>query len=226
MDNIKNLAMGLMHLYPEKVFLKNLLSAVEKYPELINENFLSEGQIKSKRWLITELEKLALDLGVVYLTPGWFGLLANFLDESNLTYSKIRSFDLEQKSVEISDLLNRNLLIDGWKFKASCKDIFDINYTEHFYNTKKQNEDCQVSDVPETIINTACEHIDYSKWLELIPENKLVILQNNNFFECQEHSHCVENMEEFIEKCNLKEVYYSGSLKLQKYDRFMLIGRT
>lgn len=226
MDNIKNLVSGLVHLYPEKVFFKNLLNAVDKYPELVNESFLSEGQIKSKRWLITELEKLSLDLGITYLTPGWFGLLASFIDESTLKFSKIRSFDLDQKSVEISDLLNRNMLVDGWKFKASCKDIFEINYLEHLYTTKKNGEDCQISDLPDTIINTACEHIDYIKWLELIPENKLVILQNNNFFECKEHSHCVESVEEFVEKCNLKTIYYSGSLKLQKYDRFMLIGRT
>lgn len=226
MDNIKNLATGLMHLYPEKVFFKNLLNAIEKYPELIHENFLSEGQIKSKRWLVKELENLALDLGVTYLTPGWFGLLAGFIDESQLSYSKIRSFDMDQKSVDISDLLNRNLLVDGWKFKASCKNIFDINYSEHLYLTMKNNESCQVSDAPDTIINTACEHIDYIKWLDVIPENKLIVLQNNNFFECAEHTHCVQSAEEFAEKCNLKTIYYSGTLKLQKYERFMLIGRT
>lgn len=225
MDNTKNLIAGLMHLYPEKVFFKNLLGAVEKYPDLINENFLSEGQIKSKRWLVAEAERLALNLGVIYLTPGWYGLLANFIAEAPIKYSHIRSFDLDQNSVEISDLLNRDLLIDGWKFKASCKDIFDINYTEHFYNTLKKGESCQISDSPDTIINTACEHIDYMKWLALIPEGKLIILQNNNFHDCVEHTHCVESIEEFTKNCNLKTIHYSGVLKLQKYDRFMLIGR-
>lgn len=224
-SNIKGLISGLMHLYPEKFFFKNLLGAIEKYPDLINENFLSEGQIKSKRWLVAEIEKLAIDLGVIYLTPGWYGLLANFIAEASVTYSQIRSFDIDQTSVEISDLLNRNLLIDGWKFKASCKNIFEINYTENFYNTLKKGEICQVSDSPDTIINTACEHIDFIKWLELIPASKLVVLQNNNFHDCAEHTHCVDSIEEFIEKCNLQTIYYSGVLKLQKYDRFMLIGR-
>ena len=225
-QDLNKLASGLSNLYPENVFFKNLRSAIAQYPSLITDDFLSKGQIESKRWLVKELVNLSLNLGNVYLTPGWYGLLAQFLTEQKLDYGFIRSFDIDPRSVEISDLLNRNLLIDGWKFKATCQDIFNINYAEHAYTTVKNgNVTIPLIEVPDTIINTACEHFDYLKWLKLIPSNKLLVLQNNDFSSCKEHIYCVTSLEEFKINCNLKEYYYTGVLKLDNYNRYMLIGR-
>lgn len=227
MDNKPNkLMLGLKHLYPENLLIKNLARAVETYPEIVNEDFLSQGQVESKRWIIEELNKLKLDLGTVYLIAGWYGLLAQFLNEAKMNFTRIRSFDIDQRSIEISEMMNRSLFVDGWKFKATCKDAFAINYTDHEYVTLKEDKtDNPMRDVPDTIVNSACEHFDYQAWLDLIPEGKLLILQNNDFFGCDGHTHCASSLEEFIEKCALREIHYSGVLKLKNYNRFMLIGR-
>ena len=39
-----------------------------------------------------------------------------------------------------------------------------------------------MSDVPNTIINTSCEHIvNFDEWYRKIPAGKLVILQSNDY---------------------------------------------
>ena len=59
-----------------------------------DEDCFSRGQLKSKIWLIEELKKLSLDLGVIFLCAGWYGTLATLLFESELCVEKIISFDI------------------------------------------------------------------------------------------------------------------------------------
>ena len=83
-----------------------------------------------------------------------------------------------------------------------------------------------MKDIPDTFINTSCEHIpNFKEWYAKIPEGRLVILQSNNFFEVEEHVNCVSNIDEFIEMAPMSELMYSGSIDLPKYKRFMVIGR-
>lgn len=228
MDNsgTLNLLTGLAHLYPEDNFLKNLYKTLTLFPEVAHDDFLSEGQIKSKKWLVDELSKVSSQLGLVYLVPGWYGLLSHFIQQSQLNFTQIRSFDIDAKAVQVSEQMNRHLFIDSWKFKAACLDIMKIDYQRHLYEVRKgDGSEVTLIESPDTIINTACEHVDYQKWLELIPKGKLVVLQNNNFFGCEGHTHCVSSAEEFKNNCQLSEVYFSGELNLAKYNRYMIIGR-
>lgn len=113
-----------------------------------------------------------------------------------------------------------------WKFKASTQDINDINYSGHSYKTiKSDGTETELHDEPDTIINTSCEHIEnFSKWYDKIPEGKLVILQSNNFFEVDEHVNCSKDIDEFKAQAPCKEYLYTGTLDLEKYNRFMIIG--
>ena len=85
-------------------------------------------------------------------------------------------------------------------------------------------------DVPNTIINTSCEHIeDFDTWYNSIPDGKLVILQNNNYFDIEDHISCVKDIEEFREQCPINNLLYGGTIELNEmeggYNRFMLIGQ-
>ena len=58
-----------------------------------------------------------------------------------------------------------------------------------------------------------------------IPAGKLVILQNNNFFEVRRtHVNCVNDLDDFASQAPLSEILYDGELELPKYKRFMRIG--
>ena len=186
----------------------------------------SRGQLKSKLWLVEELSKLNQSLGTVYLCAGWYSTLATMLFESNMQVDKIRSFDIDESCVSIAETMNKPWVLDKWKFKATTKDIHDINFNMHSYVTKNsKGEESEVVESPDTIINTSCEHIkNFDEWYNKIPKNKLVILQSNNYFEIEDHINCSKSLDEFSDSAPMTNVLYEGYLDLDKYLRYMKIG--
>ena len=218
---------GRMLVLTDNPMFNNLRNAVDNYNADLTDA-LSWGQLKSKRWLVKELEKLDVPLGTVYLCAGWYGTLAAMLFQSRLSIEKMRSFDIDESCLDVADTINKPQVLQGWKFKAVTKDIMDIDYNEHTWTTwsKANNRmSYDIIDCPDTIINTSCEHIEnFDKWYAKIPQGKMIVLQSNNFFEVEEHVNCVSSIEEFITSTPMSDILYRGELELTKYTRFMLIG--
>ena len=192
----------------------------------IDKDCFSRGQLQSKLWLVHELEKLDIELGTIFLCAGWYATLVTMLFESNIKVDKIRSFDKDLSCWKIAEMFNKPWVKNDWKFKASTGDILDINYNQHLYNVNRSDGTlCELTDSPNTIINTSCEHIEnFSSWFNLIPKGKLVILQSNNYFEVEEHVNCSKSISQFSKTCPMSSTLYEGELELQKYTRFMKIG--
>jgi hypothetical protein len=186
----------------------------------------SRGQLQSKIWLVTELKKINLDLGTVFLCAGWYATLSVMLFESGIKIDKIRSFDIDPSVGDIAETFNKLWVLDNWKFKSATANILDINYNQHIYTVSRANNTlCELIESPDTIINTSCEHIDdFNSWYSKIPNEKLVILQSNNYFEIAEHVNCSSSLKEFSNSCPMESVLYQGELVLPKYTRFMKIG--
>jgi hypothetical protein len=193
---------------------------------IIDTDCFSRGQLRSKLWLIAELKKLNLELGTVFLCAGWYAVLAVMLFENNIKLTKIRSFDMDISTVDIAEVFNIPWVADDWKFKAVHHDILKINYEGHIYNVKRTDgTSCKLHDVPDTIINTSCEHIaNFKQWYDKIPNGKLLILQANDFIEVEEHSNCYGSITEFGIATPMSVVLFEGELQLEKYKRFMRIG--
>jgi len=195
--------------------------------EIWNDCF-SRGQIQSKLWLINELKKCKVDLGTVYLCAGWYATLATMLFESGMKVDKIRSFDIDPSCVDIAETFNKPWFVDNWRFKAVTKDIMHITYDEHWWESWSNANNRMskpILDIPDTIINTSCEHIpNFAEWYAKIPDGKLVVLQSNNFYEVEEHVNCVKDIKEFGNMARMTGPLYAGELELPKYKRFMLIG--
>lgn len=189
---------------------------------------LSWGQLKSKRWLITELEKLDIDLGTVFICAGWYATLALMLTNSKCKIKKILSIDQDETCVPIADSINSGYVKQNWKFKAITDNIHNINYDQFIWSAwsnVNNRMSYPITDIPNTIINTSCEHIEkFSQWYNKIPKNKLIVLQSNDYFSVNEHINCSKNLEEFKEQTPLTIELYSGQLELEKYTRFMRIG--
>lgn len=195
---------------------------------IIDEDCFARGQLQSKFWLVQELRKVTPDIGTVFLCAGWYATLATMLFESNLRINKIRSFDIDESTVDIAEVFNKPWFVDQWKFKALVSDIHDINYDTHtwqYWSNANNRMSYPITDKPDTIINTSCEHIEnFTEWFTKIPKGKLVVLQSNNFFEIDEHVNCVNDLDEFASQAPLTTVLYEGKLPLEKYTRFMRIG--
>jgi len=186
----------------------------------------SRGQLQSKIWLITELKKCKIDLGTVFLCAGWYGTLATMLFESGIKVDKIRSFDIDRSCENIAKLFNKPWVMQDWRFQSSTEDIMNINYLTHTYIVSRSNGSLlNLTDSPDTVINTSCEHLsDFIGWYSKIPNDKLIVIQANNFHDVEEHVNTYNTLEEFSANAPMTTTLYQGELQLQRYKRFMKIG--
>ena len=193
----------------------------------------SRGQLRSKIWVSDKVNDLDIGLGdMVYVCAGWYGVLPALLFERNKV-DNIRSFDIDSSCALPAETLNRSYTQNDWLFKASTMNIKDLIYTGEFmYETLKYNGDKEMitDGAPSCVINTSCEHIeDFDDWWDSIPKEMLVIMQNNDFDEDHEdHDDTVVNtvssIEEWSKRLNVSETLYEGTLALDKYNRYMVIG--
>jgi hypothetical protein len=194
----------------------------------IDNDCFSRGQLESKLWLIRELKKVNVNLGTIFLCAGWYATLATMIFESGMKVDKIRSFDLDESTVDIAEVFNKPWFTDQWRFKALVEDIHNINYREHtwqYWSNKNNRMSYPITDTPNTVINTSCEHIEnFTEWYDKIPMSTLVVLQSNNYYEIKEHVNCVKNVIEFGKMAPMTGPIFAGELELPKYKRFMLIG--
>ena len=234
-----------------------LIHGLKKHNDKIGDA-LSQGQIKSKQWLLSKIK--GIDLGMVFICAGWYGTLATMMfEDENIYVDKIRSFDIDDSCWKIAEDLNEPWKADNCVFKATTLDIVsfftngyysdkdttvinkitnidntwsleekekpDTNKTYHYYTINVKGEPKLCQEVPDTIINTSCEHIEkFTEWFNAILKDKLVVLQSNNYFEIDDHINCVKNITEFKQQAPLSNIIYEGELELEKYTRFMLIG--
>ena len=170
------------------------------------------GQLKSKVWLCEELAKVThATTNKIVIFGGWYGILATMLFNSKLGVRNIRSIDIDPTCKEIAENMNKQYVIDG-KFDAVTEDMANYEYTAD----------------PQIVINTSCEHItqrQYDAWLEKIPRDTWIVVQSNNFSSHREHINCSESLKDFRWKSKIGKEFYSGTLELPKYDRYMIIGR-
>ena len=169
-----------------------------------------KGQINSKVWLINYLEKYQQNLPYnILLCGGWNGVLATLLFNSELDITRVTSMDIDSKCESVANIMNKDYEIQG-RFQSITSDmVLYNNYDKH-----------------NLIINTVCEHMtptQYNEWLAKLPSNKRIVLQSNDFFDCEEHVNCKQSLEEFEKDCGLV-VDSSASLSTKKYNRFMIIG--
>ena len=187
-------------------FLNNISELMKQYPEF-NLDCLSKGQLYSKLWIIKELKKLDIEFGNVALLCGWYAVLANMLFD-NFNITSISSFDIDPSCEKVADELNVNHVIDSWKFKAYTKDINSFHMNGF-----------------QTIINLSCEHLLEQTWFQNIKAGSIVILQSNDFTKIEDHVNCVSSEDEMIFQFPLTEIFYTGSINLNDYNRYMIIGR-
>lgn len=169
-------------------------------------NSLNENQEKSKGWLVEKSKKYFdfYDNPSIVVAAGWFGHLANKLRK--YTKGEIVTFDKDPRCKKIGQRLYK-----------------DIIFTESFvedYDIKRFN----------IAVCTSCEHFEQKVLDNFLQrcKGKLVILQSNNYFSREgnlnEHINCSNSLEEFEKSLKLEKILYKGTLKLDKFDRYMVIG--
>jgi len=169
-----------------------------------------KGQIRSKEWLIDELQKQRYhhkDWPTIDIHGGWVGTLASLMFQSTMFIERITSIDIDPTCEEIANTMNQLELQTG-RFRAVTADM------------------CEYNSRADIIINTSFEHItqeQYDKWLSKLPLDSLIVLQSNNY-QIPEHVRIAESLEQFKDQSRLN-VIWAGELELPLYKRFMIIGK-
>jgi len=183
---------------------RNLIPA-----NVFNDHF-SRGQMQSKLWLLDILELAVSNkrLGNVVLYGGWYGTV-NLMLHERFNVKHTYNLEIDTMSRQLSTSFN-----EGLPFTAVNADVTALAW-----------EDNKLGGIisANTIINTSSEHMN-DDWFHNIPDGKLVVLQTNDYFDCNQHVNCVLNLEAAQEKYQFSNLLYSGELQTQLYNRFMLIG--
>ena len=130
----------------------------------------------------------------VVVAAGWHGLAAHMINKN------VVSFDMDPYTKQVK-------LFPNVKYQVSTIEDFDPSEFD-------------------IIICTSCEHITDNVINDFIKKKKgsaIVVLQSNNYFEIKDHINCKNNCKEFEDSIDMR-ILESRTLKLKKYNRFMLIG--
>jgi hypothetical protein len=195
--------------YTGSPLMKGLADVLGKHPEADLGNAFNHKQIGSKMWARDSLHAaVGGRIGKIVLLGGWYGILAAILfDDPRFNIGAITSYDIDPAVGSVAATLNREW---AGRFSAVTADMYALDY-------------CALQ--ADLIINTSCEHIaDLRAWLGLLPRGTRVMLQSNDYFSEPTHINCVPSLEAFVEQAGLATLDFSGSLKMKKYTRFMLIG--
>lgn len=164
------------------------------------------GQLKSKEWLITNLDDHVHDNSSIDIFGGWVGTLASMLFQSNIPVTNIRSIDIDPTCESIATMMNKGEAMAG-RFRAVTADM------------------CTIRSDADIAINTSCEHITqdaYNLWLSGLRHDSLIVLQSNNY-DIPEHIRTAGSLDEFKLQSDIT-VLWSGELELPLYTRYMIIG--
>ena len=171
-------------------------------------NSLNENQEKSKDWLIEKSKQYFTFFNnpSVVVAAGWYGHLANKINDNIYTTGEIVSFDKDPQCKKI-----------GQKLYKDVKDVTFATAEIEYFNFKNY----------DIVICTSCEHLEQyiiDDFLKRRKKGSLVILQSNNYFSIKEHINCHNSVIEFEKTLKLEKILYRGTLKLNKFDRYMVIG--
>ena len=185
--------------------LKTLVSEFSA-PEILNDiaNSLNINQMKNKEWLIDHVISYIDSIPKhpnIAIIAGWYGLAGGML--------------AKQVPCDITVIdKNPSCAIIGKKLFPNLKHVTsDIN------DTSLKNYDI--------IICTACEHISDEEINDVIrkkDKSTIVFLQSNNYNEIEDHTNCKNSVDDFANSLKLN-VYKKYTLSLDKYERFMVIGK-
>jgi hypothetical protein len=185
----------------ENWIVNNQINSIDSYHDS-----LSHGQVKSKMWMVENLPK-GNDLHIEII-GGWFGCPLIDLLNSKLNIKKIDFYEIDDSCKKVL---------------AQYLNYFKFNFKVSVFGDFFERKELRRRDL---IINTSSEHMpDITQMKQYFKGNPAIAVQSNDYFELEEHTNCVNNVEELILKNQIKKVWFKGDKEFEKYNRFMVIGQ-
>lgn len=188
---------------------------------LIPKDAFSDGQVRSKLWLVENLNKWTLkylDPAIRY-TLSWYGSWIGLGPFLVLCSTKLNLLCLNLIELDQDALRNSASILEHWSIHG-----LEVNFINADMNVWQPN-----SDAAQLFINTACEHLLETEWLSRLPRDSFVLLQSTDMVH-EEHINCPKDLNDFINiyspfikilDCQKLDFSYPG----KSFSRFMLFGQ-
>jgi len=165
--------------------------------------------IKSKVWLLTELARIAPQVGTIYVLGSWYGNLGVLLAlDPTIQYKQLINVETDPKFLQASERLHNHLGMGNTEYML--KDANDLDY-------RQLGPD-------GVVINTSLTDMQGQAWFDRIPAGTLVVLQSRD----NDPGNAAHSTQDIIDRFPLSEIIYDGELDLQDpetaYTRYMVIG--
>jgi len=187
-------------------------NAIRNLPDIEKAKALDafwHSQLTSKYWIIDILNSYIKKPSSIYVFGGWIGVLPSLLFQaSTFPITHITNIDIDPWCDDISKTICTPYLN---KFSSITMDMANFDYNI----------------IPNIVINTSCEHISqntYDNWFSKIPNKTIIVLQSNNYFDCDQHIRCSNSLTNFKQMHHVNQrTIYEGVKKCEFYDRYMCI---
>jgi hypothetical protein len=165
--------------------------------------------IASKVWLLTELARIAPQVGAIYVLGSWYGNLGVLLAlDPVVRYKKLINVETNPKFLQASQRIQDHMGLSNTEYML--KDANDLNYQ-------------QLGD-DGVVINTSLTDMSGRAWFDHIPRGTLVVMQSRD----HDPGRAAHSTQDITDQFPLSEVVYDGELELAdpetRYTRYMTIG--
>lgn len=165
--------------------------------------------IKSKVWLLTELARIASQVGTVYVLGSWYGNLGVLLAlDPAIKYKKLINVETDPEFLKVSERIQDHMGLGNTEYML--KDANDLDY-------RQLGSD-------GVVINTSLTDMPGQAWFDRIPAGTLVALQSRD----HDPGNAAHSTQDIIDRYPLSEIIYDGELELKDpetdYTRYMVIG--
>ena len=173
------------------------------------EGSFTHDLIKSKVWLLSELARIAPQVGTIYVLGSWYGNLGVLLAlDPAIQYKKLINVETDKKFLQASERIHNHLGMGNTEYML--KDANDLNY-------RQLGRD-------GVVINTSLTDMQGQAWFDQIPAGTLVVMQSRD----HDPGNAAHSTQDIIDRFPLSEIIYDGELDLQdpetQYTRYMVIG--
>jgi hypothetical protein len=165
--------------------------------------------IKSKVWLLSELARIAPQVGTIYVLGSWYGNLGVLLAlDPAIRYKKLINVETDKKFLQASKRIHNHLGMDNTEYML--KDANDLDY-------RQLGPD-------GVVINTSLTDMQGQAWFDRIPAGTLVVMQSRD----HDPGNAAHSTQDIIDRFPLSEIIYDGEIDLEdpetEYTRYMVIG--
>jgi len=158
-----------------------LKTLIYDYPNVDISSFVNKHHAIVYSWAVQNMVRVFGEkyLGTMYILGGGIGIMGAMLLDTSLRLENIRNLDINGICKFLADEFMKEEVLNDWKFKASCQDMFAVDYAENNLEIILPNGTTSKAfkEIPGVVINTNISLLrNQDDWYNMIPDQRKIVL--------------------------------------------------